>query len=232
MNHLPNTESHCGEAHATASAVVADILIIDDHPTLRRGLIQLLALEDDLNTVGEAGNGLQGVELARRLDPDLILVDLNMPQMDGFDTILALREAGVTSKVIVFSVSEERDDVVKALRCGADGYLLKDMEPEALIDNIRAAATGKMAISHKLTEALAMALQQRDCDQRPAYDTLTKREKQVLKLIAGGLSNKMIARKLDITEGTVKVHVKRLLHKLHMRSRVEAAVWLTEQKTS
>ncbi|MGS2722483.1 two-component system response regulator NarL [Porticoccus sp. GXU_MW_L64] len=212
------------------SDIIADILIIDDHPTLRRGLIQLLELEDDLNTVGEAGSGKQGVELARKLDPDLILVDLNMPEMDGFETIASLRDAGVSSRIIVFSVSEDREDVVKALKTGADGYLLKDMEPEQLVENIRSAANGKMAISHKLTEALAMALQQRDNSDRPAYDSLTKREKQVLKLIAGGLSNKMIARKLDITEGTVKVHVKRLLHKLHMRSRVEAAVWLTEQK--
>ncbi|MDM3870369.1 two-component system response regulator NarL [Porticoccus sp. W117] len=211
--------------------VIADILIIDDHPTLRRGLIQLLELEDDLKVVGEASGGRQGVELAASLDPDLILVDLNMPEMDGFETIAALRDAGVSSRIIVFSVSEDREDVVKALKTGADGYLLKDMEPEQLVENIRSAANGKMAISHKLTEALAMALQQRDSgSDRPAYDSLTKREKQVLKLIAGGLSNKMIARKLDITEGTVKVHVKRLLHKLHMRSRVEAAVWLTEQK--
>ncbi|MCV6605600.1 MAG: two-component system response regulator NarL, partial [Porticoccaceae bacterium] len=190
--------------------MLVDILIIDDHPTLRRGLVQLLELEDDLNVVGEAGGGQQGVALAANLDPDLILVDLNMPEMDGFETIAALRDAGVSSRIIVFSVSEDREDVVKALKTGADGYLLKDMEPEQLVENIRSAANGKMAISHKLTEALAMALQQRDSGDRPAYDSLTKREKQVLKLIAGGLSNKMIARKLDITEGTVKVHVKRL----------------------
>ena len=214
----------------TDRQVIADILIVDDHPALRRGVVQLLELEDDLHVVGEASSGREVLPLAQELEPDLILVDLNMPEMDGFETIEKLRAAGVDAKIIIFSVSEDRDDVVRALKCGADGYLLKDMEPEDLIESIRGAAKGRMAISPKLTEVLALALSQRDNDQRPAFDSLTQREKQVLKLVAEGLSNKMIARKLDITEGTVKVHVKRLLQKLRMRSRVEAAVWLIEQK--
>lgn len=171
-------------------------------------------------------SGEEALRLAAELDPDMILLDLNMKGMNGLDTLRALREAGVDARIVVFTVSDDKGDEVNVLRAGADGYLLKDMEPERLLEHIRQAATGQMTLSPQLTQILAQAL--RGDDRSKSLDELTERERQILRQIAHGYSNKMIARKLDITEGTVKVHVKRVLHKLGMRSRVEAAVWAVE----
>jgi two-component system nitrate/nitrite response regulator NarL len=207
------------------------ILIVDDHPTLRKGLMQLINLEDDLRVIGEAGNGEEALERAKTLKPDLILLDLNLPVMNGFEILQGLRDAKCNSRIVVFSVSEEQGDIAKALRLGADGYLLKDMEPEELIDSLRESASGKLVVSSKLNEAMARALRQQD-ELPNSYSSLTQREKQVLECLSEGLSNKMIGRKMSIAEGTVKVHVKRLLQKLGMRSRVEAAVWFTSEMNS
>lgn len=207
-----------------------DVLVVDDHPMMRRGVMELLDLEDEINPVGEASSGKEAVEQALALEPDLILLDLNMPGMNGIETIKAMRAAGIDSRILIFTVSDDHRNVVDALKEGADGYLLKDMEPEDLVDNIKKAIDGKTAISPELTEALATAIRSRETTEKVTTHSLTDREKQVLKLVANGLSNKMIARKLDIAEGTVKVHVKRVLNKLGMRSRVEAAVWVAEGK--
>lgn len=210
--------------------LVLDILVIDDHPMMRKGIIDLIELEDNLQTVAEASNGQEGLEKALELEPDLILLDLNMPGMNGIETIKAMRNAGIDSRILIFTVSDEKRNVVDALKEGADGYLLKDMEPDALVENIRNAAEGKIVISPELSQALAMAIRERDAQNSVSINQFTDRERQVLKLIADGQSNKMIGRKLDIAEGTVKVHVKRVLHKLGVRSRVEAAVWMTNFK--
>ena len=205
------------------------ILLVDDHPLMRRGMRDLLAMEDDLQPVGEAGTGEEALRLVDELDPDLILLDLNMPGMDGLETLQRLREAKVDARIILFTVSDDQSHVLEALRQGADGYLLKDMEPEQLVEQVRAAANGKLALTPELTLILAQAIRERPSNaSQNANASLTKREKDVLRLIAKGLSNKMIARKLGITEGTVKVHVKNLLHSLRLRSRVEAAIWATE----
>ena len=205
------------------------ILLVDDHPLMRRGMRDLLAMEDDLQPVGEAGTGEEALRLVDELDPDLILLDLNMPGMDGLETLQRLREAKVDARIILFTVSDDQSHVLEALRQGADGYLLKDMDPEQLVEQVRAAANGKLALPPELTLILAQAIRERPSNaSQNANASLTKREKDVLRLIAKGLSNKMIARKLGITEGTVKVHVKNLLHSLRLRSRVEAAIWATE----
>ena len=203
------------------------VLVVDDHPLLRKGVVDLLDLEDNIIPVGEAGSGQEALTLALDLEPDLILLDLNMPDMNGIETIQAMRNAGVDSRILLFTVSDNELDVVSAFREGADGYLLKDMEPEELIRNIIKSADGKTAISPELVDILTTAIRSRPAQQDATLSELTEREREVLKHVAHGLSNKMIARKLDIAEGTVKVHVKRLLKKLHMRSRVEAAVWIT-----
>ena len=204
----------------------ARILLVDDHPMMRKGVVQLLEFEDDLEVVGEAGSGEEALRMAAELEPDMILLDLNMKGMTGLDTLRALRENGEDARIVVFTVSDDRNDVINVLRAGADGYLLKDMEPERLLEHIRQAATGQLTISPQLTQVLAQAL--RGDDRPKGIEELTDRERQILRQLAHGYSNKMIARKLDITEGTVKVHVKRVLHKLGMRSRVEAAVWAVE----
>ena len=211
---------------ATPTDDRARILLVDDHPMMRKGVIQLLEFEDDLQVVGEAGSGEEALRMAAELEPDMILLDLNMKGMTGLDTLSALRENGEDARIVVFTVSDDRNDVINVLRAGADGYLLKDMEPERLLEHIRQAATGQLTISPQLTQVLAQAL--RGYDRPKGIEELTDRERQILRQLAHGYSNKMIARKLDITEGTVKVHVKRVLHKLGMRSRVEAAVWAVE----
>lgn len=217
-------------ATATHDDRPATIMVIDDHPLLRRGVRQLLEIEDDLDLVFDTGSPTEGIEQATALEPDMLLLDLNMPEMDGLTTLKNLRDAGYTGRIIMFTVSDQENDVVDALRGGADGYLLKDMEPEDMVHQLRQAAKGRMAISENLTALLAEALRNhRAAPATPSADVLTQREKEILLELAAGMSNKLIARKLDITEGTVKVHVKHLLKKLHLRSRVEAAVWAVQE---
>jgi two-component system nitrate/nitrite response regulator NarL len=209
----------------------ATILLIDDHPLLRRGIKQLIEMEDEMQLAGEASNAAEGIRLAKELEPDLILMDLNMPGMSGIEALKNLRTESVSSRIIMFTVSDHEEDVVAALRAGADGYLLKDMEPEDMIQQLHQASVGKLVISQRLTTLLVQAVRSQKPHQtsRPGFDSLTPREKDILRLIAEGLSNKMIGRELDISDSTVKVHVKHLLKKLSLRSRVEVAVWAVEE---
>lgn len=209
---------------------IATIMVIDDHPLLRRGVRQLLEMEDDLTLIFDTGSPQEGIERAVAIEPDMLLLDLNMPVINGLETLKQLRDRGYCGRIIMYTVSDQEDDVVDALRGGADGYLLKDMEPEDMVRQLRQAAKGRMVISENLTALLAEALRnQRTSPPTQSVDTLTQREKEILAELAAGMSNKLIARKLDITEGTVKVHVKHLLKKLHLRSRVEAAVWAVQE---
>lgn len=207
------------------------VLLIDDHPLLRKGLRQLIELEDELTIIAEASNGKEGLALAIEHDPDLIILDLNMQGMDGLETLKAMRLQDVTARIIMLTVSDNDEDVLTAISYGADGYLLKDMDPEEILEKMKQAAVGKMVLSEKLTDILAQAIRKPDVSQKAnLINTLTSREFEILKLIAKGLSNKLIARELDISDGTVKVHVKHLLKKLDLRSRVEAAVWMINQQ--
>ncbi|HCJ1598658.1 TPA: nitrate/nitrite two-component system sensor histidine kinase NarX [Klebsiella pneumoniae] len=203
---------------------------IDDHPMLRTGVKQLISMAPDIQVIGEASNGAQGIELAESLDPDLILLDLNMPGMNGLETLDKLREKSLSGRVVVFSVSNHEEDVVTALKRGADGYLLKDMEPEDLLKALQQAAAGEMVLSEALTPVLAASLRANRATSDRDISQLTPRERDILKLIAQGLPNKMIARRLDITESTVKVHVKHMLKKMKLKSRVEAAVWVHQER--
>ncbi len=203
----------------------ASILLIDDHPMLRNGVKQLIALDASLQLTGEASDGVQGVALAEQHDPDLILLDLNMPGMNGLDTLIQLRTIDLSGRIVVFSVSNNEEDVVNALKHGADGYLLKDMEPEDLLKALHQAAAGQMVLSEKLTNVLVASLRDSRVAEERDVEQLTRRERDILQLITLGMTNKAIARKLSITESTVKVHVKHLLKKMKLRSRVEAAVW-------
>lgn len=206
------------------------ILLIDDHPMLRNGVKQLISLEPSLKVIGEAGDGKLGIQIAEEQDPDLILLDLNMPGMNGFETLDELRKRELSGRIILFTVSNYSDDLVNALKRGADGYLLKDMEPEQLIVALKEAASGKLVVSPTLASVLAESLRDNTGQDESTIATLTPREADILELISQGLSNKMIARKLEIAESTVKVHVKHLLKKLNLKSRVEAAVWVLQQK--
>lgn len=209
------------------AALDARVLVIDDHPLFRKGVADLLDMEPALTLVGEAADGASGLELARELSPDLILLDLNMKGIDGIETLHRLRAIdGLTARIVMLTVSDTEADVVAALRAGADGYLLKDMEPEDVLALLREAMGGRLVISPQLTELIARALRAAPrLPTRPDQAGLTPREQQILALIARGLSNKLIARELDVAVGTVKVHVKHLLKKLGLASRIEAAVW-------
>jgi len=209
----------------------ANILLVDDHPMLRKGVAQLISLEDNLAVIAEASSGDEAISLAIKHTPDLILLDLNMKGLSGIDTLIALKRAEVTSKIVIFSVSDSESDVLQAIKFAADGYLLKDSEPEELIEKINHAIAGEFVISNPLTQILARSLRPASKKLSP-LESLTQRELENLKLIASGKSNKDIANKLGITEATVKVHVKNLLKKLKLKSRVEAAVWAIEHKIS
>ncbi|CAG1008287.1 Nitrate/nitrite response regulator protein NarL [Burkholderiales bacterium] len=205
------------------------IIVIDDHPLFRKGVAQLIAMDPELCFAGEASSGEAGLALAREVDPDLVLLDLHMKGLDGIATLGALRAAGVEGRVVILTVSDAPDDLIAAIRAGADGYLLKDMEPEELLARIRDALFGRMVISESLNSLLAQALREEAQAANRSLGALTAREQAILRCLAQGLPNKLVGRELGITEGTVKVHVKNLLKKLGFRSRVEAAVWAHEQ---
>ena len=204
---------------------MTSILIVDDHPMMRRGMRQLIEMQEGLQVVAEAGSGEEALALAGKHEPDMILMDLNMKGMDGIQAVEALRQTGVAACIIMVTVSDSDGDVIAALRAGADGYLLKDLEPEELVSALLQAERGQLVISPQLTRILASTLRDEKIERRDLAAELTARERQILGMIAAGSSNKLIASELGITDATVKVHVKNMLKKLSFRSRVEAAVW-------
>jgi two-component system nitrate/nitrite response regulator NarL len=203
------------------------IVIVDDHPLFRRGLTQLLGTLPRFTLLGEASCGKDGIELVKHCRPDLLLLDLNMKDMSGLDVLKEIKATDLDTRVVMITVSDQAEDLIAALRAGADGYLLKDMEPEQMLENLQAAA-GRIIVSEALTHLLAAALRQQKRPENPEDAGLTDQELRILERIANGKSNKLIGKELDIAEGTVKVHVKHILRKLNLRSRVEAAVWSVE----
>jgi two-component system nitrate/nitrite response regulator NarL len=201
------------------------ILIVDDHPLFRKGVIQLIQAVPEFKFVGEAPSGKDGIQLAHALQPDMILLDLNMKDMSGVEVLKTLKDAGLDSRIIMLTVSDQAEDLMAALQAGADGYLLKDMEPEDLMQQLAEAARGKITISERLTQLLVASLRDKSRPTSLADAGLTEQESRILDQLVDGKSNKLIARDMGIAEGTVKVHVKHLLKKLNLRSRVEAAVW-------
>jgi len=209
------------------------VLLIDDHALVRKGIEELLQSRG-VQVVASVGSGEEGVRRARELPADLILLDVKMPGMNGIDTLRALREAGVRAPVVMLTMSRDDADLGAALRAGAQGYLLKDIEPEELVPALEATLKGNNVVARELVGSLARLVGGKSGPEpaapRPAapFAELTPREREILECIADGMSNKMIARTLDITDGTVKLHVKAILRKLGMRSRVEAAVAAVE----
>ncbi|MTD37741.1 nitrate/nitrite response regulator protein NarP [Erwinia sp. CPCC 100877] len=204
------------------------VLIVDDHPLMRRGIRQLLETDNIFSVVGEASSGAEAISLAERIAPDIILLDLNMKGLSGLDTLHALRRDGITARVIILTVSDAPGDISAMIDAGADGYLLKDSDPEALLEAIRLGATQGGAFSERIREYLS----NRDVfsTQESPFATLTERELDVLQEVARGLSNKQIAGTLHISEETVKVHIRNLLRKLNVRSRVAATVLYLENR--
>ena len=209
------------------------VLLIDDHALVRKGLEQLLQSRG-VDVVASAGSGREGIELALALKPDVILLDVKMPEMSGTETLKHLREQGVTAPILMLTMSREETDLQAALRNGATGYLLKDMDHEDLVPALQDAMSGNNVIAKELIGSLTRLVQGQTA--KPATTTesnsllseLTPRELEILRHLAEGQSNKEIGRALDITDGTVKLHVKSILRKLGIRSRVEAAVLAVE----
>lgn len=195
------------------------VLLVDDHPLMRRGIRQLLESSDDFLVIGEVGSGLEGVEWAVRELPDLIILDLNMKGLSGLDTLKALRREDVDSRVVILTVSDARNDIFTLIDAGADGYLLKDTDPAMLLEQIQEIASGKVVYS----EVVKKIVSERQAGDDPIY-SLTSRELDVLTLVAKGLSNKQIANELFISEETVKVHIRNLLRKLNVHSRLAATI--------
>ncbi|KOE82282.1 nitrate/nitrite response regulator [Vibrio alginolyticus] len=198
-------------------------MLVDDHPLMRRGINQLLSFEDDFAIVAEASNGMDAIALAHETEPDLILLDLNMKGMSGLDTLKALRADESNAIIVILTVSDNASDIEAIVKQGADGYLLKDTEPDELIELLRDAARGEKAYSQFVSRYLS----ERD-DHENVFDALTSREMQILKEVAKGYRNKQIADRLFISESTVKVHMKSLLKKLKVPSRTAATILYLE----
>ncbi len=206
------------------------ILVIDDHALFRIGLQELLERRG-LEVVAAVGDCEDGIRQVQQLAPDVVLLDMRMPQMSGLEVLKRLQSAGAQMPIVILTTSREESDLIASLQCGARGYLLKDMEPDDLIQALRRILAGETVVAPELTVALARAV--RGGDPAPAVggmEQLTPREREILCLLAEGQSNKVIARNLGISDGTVKLHVKAILRKLGVHSRVEAAVLAVERK--
>nr|WP_296748415.1 response regulator [Thioalkalivibrio sp.] len=202
------------------------VLLIDDHTLFREGLQELLS-RHDIETVGAVGDGETGIRLARELLPDVILLDMRMPTMNGLEVLRRLRQSGLRMPIVMLTTSTEESDLIECLRNGAQGYLLKEMEPSDLVDALEEIIEGKTVVAPHLAQLLVRVVQGQPepaPDQAGPFDALTPREGEILSLLAEGQSNKVIARNLGISDGTVKLHVKAILRKLGVHSRVEAAV--------
>ncbi len=205
------------------------VLVVDDHAVVRRGLRAFLELQDDLEIVGEAENGIAAIAEAERLVPDVVLMDLVMPELDGIGAIAEIKRVYPEIEIVALTSFIEEDKVTAALEAGASGYLLKDAEADEVAEAIRAVHAGEIRLDPAVSRILAQRLRDRDSPSRQA-DSLTERELDVLGLLGRGLSNKEIATELSITERTARTHVSNILGKLGLASRTQAALYAVEHR--
>lgn len=207
------------------------VLLVDDHTLFRKGLAELLEQRGAIQVAGIAGNGDEALQLLATTKPDVVITDLNMPPHGGLALLREIRAVGWRGPVLVLTVSNDEDDLASAMSAGAQGYLLKDMEPDDVVDAVQRAVRGETVVAPAMTLKLVHLLQ--GGPQPPKVDALkqlTAREREILDYLAQGLSNKAIARALDISHDTVKLHVRHILAKLNLTSRVEAAIFAVEQR--
>ncbi len=221
-----------GSAPTTKESIT--VVIADDHALFRRGLTMVLESEPDIEVVGEANDGHEVVTLAEKYMPDLVLMDVRMPGRGGIDAAQAIKDAVPHTKILMLTISDEEEDLYDAIKVGASGYLLKEISIEEVADSIRQVHAGQSLISPSmasklLTEFAAMARKDEEKQQMPT-PRLTDREMEVLTLVAQGLNNRDIAKELFISENTVKNHVRNILEKLHLHSRMEAVVYAVREK--
>ena len=202
------------------------VLVADDQALVRSGFRMILEAREDVEVVGEAEDGAEAVELARRLDPDVILMDVRMPKVDGVEATRRVSAAGLRARVVILTTFDLDEYVHEAIRAGASGFLLKDVQPAQLVEAVRVVAAGEALLAPTVTRRLLDRFAQALPDERPppSLEVLTARELEILRLVAGGLSNAEIAEQLVVTEATVKTHVSSVLRKLHLRDRVQAVV--------
>ena len=201
------------------------VLIVDDHGVVRQGLRTYLEVLDDIEVIGEAENGSEAVAQVRQHQPDVVLMDLVMPEMDGIEATRQVGAISPNSKVIVLTSFADDEQVFPAIKAGAAGYLLKDVSPADLANAIRAVQAGETHLHPEITKKLVEQLASPKPDQEPLPDDLTPRELEVLRLIAQGMNNRQIALALTISEKTVKTHVSNILSKLHLADRTQAAIY-------
>jgi two-component system, NarL family, nitrate/nitrite response regulator NarL len=208
------------------------IVLVDDHTLFRKGLAELLEQSGSIEVSAFTGNPDEVDTLLRAHRPDVLILDLNMPGTDGITLMQQLRSDGHTLPVLILTLSEAEDDLARALRAGANGYLLKSMEPDEVVDAIQRAQRGETVVAPAMTAKLVNLYDQKGQDSNSLLDALTPREREILTHLARGESNKAIARTLDISHDTVKLHVRHILAKLNLSSRVEAAVFAVEHKVA
>lgn len=207
------------------------VLLVDDHTLFRSGIKALLQRHGAFEVVGEAGDGLEGVKRAKSLKPDVVLLDLHMPGISGHEAVQLIIEEVPEAHVVMLTVSEDADDLLDALRAGAQGYLLKNIDADFLVDAILRAAEGEAVMSAQMTSKLMQSVRSATKAPAPAtadHDKLTPREREIIGFLVSGASNKEIARDLDLAESTVKIHIQGILKKLGLTSRVQAAVYAVE----
>ncbi|HUX64915.1 response regulator [Sulfuricella sp.] len=210
------------------------VVLVDDHTLFRMGLAELLEQRGSIKVVGVTGNADEARRLLTEQQPDVLVMDLHMPPLDGLTLFRQLRQEGFTTPTLMLTVSNAEEDLSNVLRAGARGYLLKDMEPDDVVDAILRASRGETVVAPAMTMKLVKLLQndQPASSSASMLDSLTQREREILTHLAQGESNKVIARALDISHDTVKLHVRHILSKLNLTSRVEAAVFAVEHKFS
>ena len=208
------------------------VAVVDDQELFRRGLTMLLQVEDDIEVVGEAGDGVAATELAASAVPDVILMDVRMPKRSGIEACVAIKDVAPTAQIIMLTVSDEEADLYDAVKNGASGYLLKDSSIDEVAQAVRVVADGQSLISPSMAIKLLDEFKQMSRSDRQQVPTprLTDRELEVLKLVAQGLNNREIAKQLFISENTVKNHVRNILEKLQLHSRMEAVMYAVREK--
>ncbi|MDK4688733.1 response regulator [Kingella negevensis] len=207
------------------------IILIDDHTLFRSGIKALLVRQPEFDVIGEASDGLSGIKLIEQNQPDVVLLDLDMPMMNGREALAQILSSRPNQIVIMLTVSEDSEDLTECMRLGARGFLLKNINTDFLIDSIKRAVQGDNVFSPEMTVRLVQSLIRPNTPNTgSALDTLTPRELEILGHLAVGHSNKIIARQLDLAESTIKVHVQNILRKLELSSRVQAAVYAVQHK--
>jgi NarL family two-component system response regulator LiaR len=210
---------------------IIKVLIVDDHQVVRQGLRTFLELQEDISVIGEADDGVKAVEMVNQLQPDVVLMDLVMPRMDGINATQKIHASGSPSKIIALTSFSEDDKVFPAIQAGASSYLLKDVSPDDLVDAIRAVHHGEARLHPDITRKLMEQVSQtHSTSQLTQVDELTEREQEVTRLVAKGLNNREIALELFISEKTVKTHISNILGKLHLEHRTQLAIYAIKNK--